>query len=652
MRKRTAASQKQSNNGVLYRILQAIGSFLLFLLALVWKGVTYSKTTKIVSALLALAVIAGGVDALVNKDKVFDGVTVDGIELGGQTLEEAKATLDAHFSSALGNNTAVFFIDEATQQNAGNTLSESLEEQLSYEESLELRTQWTVPTSQVEATLDTATLAKQAFETGRSDGGLFVRLACLFTGVDVPASCLFNEQLFEELRQSMTASAGKPRVNYGVEMVNGQAVVTDGHAGREVDARWLAERLSEAYLSNQSRTTFLLEITDAPLQITQAQAQQTADHINASVQYGAQFTYKDASWTASREDMSNWIKTRVVSQGDTYTLEPYLDEDITRASLSEDARAHYSLENIQVSMLKNEDASISLSTNAQGEIPEVNQTIADLNERLFDTDERSEAPQFAIATQQVPASMSLEEALMVGVVSEVASYTTQYASGATARNHNIRLASDYLTNSIVKANGGIWSFNEIAGDSTVEKGYQDAGVIIDNQYTDAIGGGICQVATTIFNAVYDAGYPVEERYNHSLYIASYPDGRDAAIAYPYLDLVWKNDTQSDVLLVMSYTETSVTCTLYGVNPHYQVSTTVGEWAAGDEFETTYVDDETLPSGQEVVEIKGENGRSISVIRTVADTQGNLLHEDVFRSVYQPKDEVIRRGVGTPETTTS
>ena len=64
------------------------------------------------------------------------------------------------------------------------------------------------------------------------------------------------------------------------------------------------------------------------------------------------------------------------------------------------------------------------------------------------------------------------------------------------------------------------------------------------------------MATTVFNAVYEAGYPIERRNNHSLYIASYPEGRDAAIAYPDIDLVWRNDTESDVLLRMSYTNRS------------------------------------------------------------------------------------------------
>ena len=165
-------------------------------------------------------------------------------------------------------------------------------------------------------------------------------------------------------------------------------------------------------------------------------------------------------------------------------------------------------------------------------------------------------------------------------------YTTEFTSGAGTenRNHNIRLVSDLLNDSVAPA-GGTWSFNGTSGECNAERGFLGAGAIIDGEYEDAVGGGICQVATTVFNAVYDAGYPVPTRYNHSLYIASYPAGRDAAVSWDELDLVWKNDGASDVLMRTSYTDTSVTVTLYGVDPGYRVSTNVGEWTEGEKHKT-------------------------------------------------------------------
>lgn len=144
-----------------------------------------------------------------------------------------------------------------------------------------------------------------------------------------------------------------------------------------------------------------------------------------------------------------------------------------------------------------------------------------------------------ISSTQIPKKLALNEALDIGVVSVISTYTTTYSSGAGTenRNKNIALASASLNNTIAEANGGRWSFNDCVGDATIERGYTEAGAIVGDRYTKSIGGGVCQVATTIFNAVYDSGLPIISRHNHDLHIASYPEGRDAAISYPYLDFI-------------------------------------------------------------------------------------------------------------------
>lgn len=229
------------------------------------------------------------------------------------------------------------------------------------------------------------------------------------------------------------------------------------------------------------------------------------------------------------------------------------------------------------------------------------------------------------------------------MISEISSFTTQFSSKNTSRVTNISLASEFLNNSICKANGGTWSFNETAGEATADKGYKGAGAIVDGEYSDAVGGGICQVATTVFNAVYEAGYPIVKRYNHSLYIASYPKGRDAAISYPNLDLVWENNTTSDVLLQMSSNDSSVSAKLYGVDPGYEVTTTYGDWQEGEPFKTVYKNDPTRKQGTETVQTTGTNGSQISIERIVKDSSGSIIDQSTFTSVYRPKDKVILRG---------
>ncbi|WP_270299181.1 VanW family protein [Eggerthella sinensis] len=255
----------------------------------------------------------------------------------------------------------------------------------------------------------------------------------------------------------------------------------------------------------------------------------------------------------------------------------------------------------------------------------------------------------SIGAGPAPSELPFDEAMDLGIIGTIASYTTEFTVGAGTenRNHNIALVSELLSNSVVKPNG-TWSFNGTAGECNEERGFKGAGAIIDGEYDDAVGGGICQVATTMFNAVYESGFPVVTRHNHSLYIGSYPTGRDAAVSWPDLDLVWENDSASDVLVRLSCVDGAVTATLYGVDPGYRVSTDTGAWSEGEHYATKTTVDETLAPGSSYVKTRGTDGRSITVVRTVKGEDGSILHEDAFGSVYDPVTEVVVEGPKSTE----
>lgn len=151
------------------------------------------------------------------------------------------------------------------------------------------------------------------------------------------------------------------------------------------------------------------------------------------------------------------------------------------------------------------------------------------------------------------------------------------------------------------------------------------------------------MATTVFNAVYEAGLPVERRSNHSLYISSYPAGRDSAVSWPDLDLVWKCDLSSDVLLRASCADASVTVTLYSAPVGYHVDSTVGAWQDGAPYRTIERMDAALSPGVRYVKTTGVDGRSITVVRTVTDVDGNVIRQDAFGSTYAPKNEIVMHG---------
>ncbi len=598
---------------------------------------------KVAAVIVVVLLVAGGIDSLINGDRIYAGVQIGDVSVAGMTKEEASSAVSAQYAERVSSNVDTFFATQNDLENPKETDTDSnIEQQISYEQSLSDRTQWTVTGNEVDAELNIVPLVDEAFEVGRSNLGPVGRVLSTLFGYSIDPACSFNDSLLDTLRDQMTAAVGTKRVNYDIKVEDGIASVTDGNEGDEVTRKWLTDHLNAALLSSDQNSKDVLETEHLTLQVREADAQKVADTVNKSISAGAVFKYEDQSWTASKTDLGSWVKTSVVQDGGGWKLQPSFDADSAKPQILSSLHSNVQDEGLTVTFDKDANGTITVSTTAQGSVPLASEAVNQMNETFFANQERTEAQTVEVQSASIPSTLSLDDAYAFGLIGEISSFTTQYSSGASERINNIHTAASLLNNSICKA-GEKWSFNDIAGEATEDKGYQSAHAIVGGSYTDAVGGGICQVATTVFNSVYTAGYPVPRRYNHTLYIESYPKGRDAAIAYPDKDLVWQNDTSSDVLLVMSYTSTSVTCTLVGVSPQYQVSTDYGEWQAGQSYSTTYKTDNTLASGKEYVESTGVNGSSITIVRTVKDKSGNVLHKDEFTSNYSPKNKVIVKG---------
>jgi vancomycin resistance protein YoaR len=149
----------------------------------------------------------------------------------------------------------------------------------------------------------------------------------------------------------------------------------------------------------------------------------------------------------------------------------------------------------------------------------------------------------------------------LGILHQVSTFTTNYLAGEP-RVHNIHLAADVLNNTVV-APGQTFSLNDKLGPRTAEKGYVKAPIILEDGFGEDYGGGISQLTTTLFNAVFFGGYVDVDHSPHHYYISRYPMGREATIVFPYVDLKFRNDTKHGVLIRATYTETSITVTFYG-----------------------------------------------------------------------------------------
>ena len=167
----------------------------------------------------------------------------------------------------------------------------------------------------------------------------------------------------------------------------------------------------------------------------------------------------------------------------------------------------------------------------------------------------------------------------------LSSYTTYFDGKNEARSHNIRLAASKIGGTVIK-NGEIFSFNETVGQRTAERGFMRAAIIENGEFVEGVGGGVCQVSTTLYNAALLAGCRVVEYHPHSLAVSYVPPSRDAMVSGTFFDLKFKNATGSTVYLKAVTGENFVSFKIYGrdFGIKYDLNSSVtGDIPAPEEF---------------------------------------------------------------------
>lgn len=641
------------------RILGAVAGFFSLVGKAVLSGVkalfrftaTVASKSKAALTILILTggiIVVGLVDFGLTWDKIYQGVHVGEVDLSGKTVGEAEILIEKTYAPRLSDTTVYVFADENAKIELSPYLQELSEEDGSAQSALleaaEAGRVWILDSGSMGATLNEKGMIEDAFAQGRENGGIVSRIQTALFGTTIHPFANYDPDAIESVSAGIDTALGSPRVNYDVRVVEGEATVILGHAGDMINRKGFAALLDEALLyTDETKTGFIANIEHADLQITEEMAEETAAEIEARIIHGAQFIYNGVGWDSTPTDVGDWVQTRVVEEDGGYKLEPYIEYELAKGSLMSHLKANFSEEDARVTFT-DEGGTIYVSSQVEGVIPQSREAVSLLDAVLFESVEpRANKPVINVATNEIPDKLELQEAIDYGIVGLISEYTTEYTPNVENRNHNIHLAADLINDSIVPAEGGEWSFHETAGNCNEEAGFKGASTIIDDEYVDEIGGGICQVATTVFNAVYESGFPIIRRHNHSLYSAVYPSGRDAAVYWPDLDLIWENESTSDVLVVTGYTDSSLTVYLYGVSSGYTVATVTGNWEEGEKHGEKKVTDETLAEGTSYIKTPGVDGSKITVYRTVKDKEGTVIRQDAFTSVYSPKDEVIAEG---------
>ena len=626
-------------------------------LAIIGKAIISSRVATIIVAVVLVLAVGGIWDTVSNWEKSYGNVTVNGINVGGMTKQEIVEVLDGEYTSKIRDAKVTIYASEEAM-NAESSEVEDAErvaqaEEVSVEEADAAVTEWQTNVYDLGGSMPYEEVADKALEAGRH-AGPFGRLGVMLFGSEIPLQVQFDEAKLEDFAATVDKTIGDPRIDATVALENGAAHPVEGKQGVMVDRNDFAKKISDSMLGISGSSSFIAEAVAAPSRTTYEQAQQTSDGINRSIAAGATFTYENDSWTASPEDLASWTKVEVKEADNGYELVSSINEDAAIPAVVKGVKANVTSEDVTVSIAKFADE-IIVSTSGDGEIPLVAPAVQELGVALYGEDGKtfsdttaSSPGEFAIETSNAPGALTFDEAVDLGILTVIGEYTTEFSNyeGTENRNHNIRTVADILNDTIIEANGGEWSYNDHSGDTTKDPPFASAGSIIGGEHVDSIGGGICQVATTVFNAVFEAGMPVSERHNHTEHMHSYPDGRDAAVSYGELDLRWVNDTPSDIILKMSYTDHSVTARLYSVYTGRTVTSEQGPWIMGETYTTKFEESDWLSAGQYYTDTDGEDGSTITVTRKVTDASGEVLIDESYTSVYQPKKEVIIVGPGT------
>ncbi len=229
------------------------------------------------------------------------------------------------------------------------------------------------------------------------------------------------------------------------------------------------------------------------------------------------------------------------------------------------------------------------------------------------------------------------------VMGELASYITWYKVAEIDRSHNLTRAANLINGSIVRP-GKEFSFNKTVGPRTLATGFRDAPVIVGDTLEPGLGGGICQVSSTLYNACLLAGLDIVERHNHGLAVSYVPLGLDATVAYGASDFRFKNNTDYPVYIRVLAGGGKLSINIYG---HLEYKKNIKTSHVVDEiipFEYRDEIDPEIKTGESRVDHKGFPGYVVRSFRAYYDNAEQLISSEMLAlDRYKPFDEITYVG---------
>ena len=582
-------------------------------------------------SLLALCLAIGLIGlGLALEDRIAPGVSIAERDIGGMTRAEAIAALSAQYGGA---EDAVYTFRDGERS-------------------------WTASAAELGFSLPAEELVERAYAIGHAADGrrsLRERADAWFSGVNLPLTFVFDESAARAFLARLAGEINRDRQDATLGLDGMQVAVSPGLSGRRLDQAATLAALTELVLARSDRREVDLVIDESPPR--QWNLREVAAQVEIALSTHLQLVgdLPDGQmlppWVVTREQILAGLTVTLSGDGeerrydvsaDLSAFAPFLRTLApTLGKPSAEGRFDFDPDTGQLNPLR---------PAREGRELDVAETIRRLEAAVFDPLNRRVAMFFKTLQPRYPHGVTAAE---LGIRELVSEATTYYWGSWQNRRSNIALGAGKL-HGIIVAPGEEFSFNHHLGEITPEAGYLEGSVILGGATVTGIGGGICQVSTTMFRAAFGGGYAVTERNSHGYRVGYYEyagagPGLDAAIWQPDIDLRFRNNTPYHLLIESSFlgAQDALQFRIYST-PHWR--TVIEQPIIRDVVPAppaAFVEAADLALGQMRQIDYSADGADVWVYRDVYDSAGSLIKRDHVFTRFQPWQAVFEVGPGDP-----
>jgi len=572
----------------------------------------------IIGAVIAVIVLAILIDAGLYYNKVHAGVSVAGVGLGGKTEDEAIAALTAYVSEKQSHPITLTKGDRS----------------------------WKLFPADVGVKINVREAVAQAMDVTRASN--FVadigrRWKSYFSTTDLSLHASLDPVLLDKFLAEIASELDVAPVNAALSMEDGKIKVVESQNGSVVDREALRPQVETLLLSLRN-SQIEIPVTVQEPEVKSEDHRQALEQAETMISASLTVTDGDHKWTLTPTEIGRYMDFKSENKNGVETLVPYFSAE-KLAPFFDKIAPDVAKEPVDAKF-DSDGKKAWVVPGVPGEELDREATAVALTEAALKTSGRT----VAVAVKTKEPEFTTAEAEAYGIKDLLATYTTEPYRGSANRQVNVRITTQYASNKFL-APGEVYDFDKVIGPRTAERGYKKApGIVGGGELEDVYGGGICQVSTTLFNAVFEAGLEIVERHNHSLYIDHYPEGRDATVAGGGgKNFRFRNDTDHYIWIRGVSDGITTTFNIYGTDDGRRTKITFNGWSYGAKRTEVTVLNKSLSPGASRVKISGQSGRSCSVTRVITYANGEKKTQK-FSSYYPMIPRTVEVGPTTTTTT--